>query len=167
MKKFLLLACMLATTAIQAVVYKTPTANFKPKIEVAALFIEHEGRILLLHRQEVKSQGNLWGIPGGKVDKGETPLQAVVREIKEETGYDFSEQPIETLDTVYIEYNEMDHFVYHMFRAKLVQDAGAVKINFKEHKGFTWVTPQDGLKLELIKDEDACFKLIYGVENKN
>ena len=54
-----------------------------------------------------------------------------------------------------------DHFVYHMFRTKLIGDPSAVKINFQEHKGFTWVTPEDGLKLELIKDEDACFKMVY------
>jgi len=155
---------LLITAAAQAVVYKQPSPNFKPKIEVAALFIEHENRILLLHRQETKSQGNLWGIPGGKLDKGETPLQAVLREIKEETGYDFSKQAVESLGAVYIEYNDKDHFVYHMFRAKLIGDPGAVKINFHEHKGYTWVTPRDGLKLELIKDEDACFKLIYDIQ---
>lgn len=144
-------------------VYQKASEQFQPKVEIAALYIEHENRILLLHRQERKSQGNLWGIPGGKVHKGETPLQAVIREVKEETGYDFSEQTIDHLDTVYIEYNEKDHFVYHMFRVPFSGDPGAVKINFQEHKGFTWVTPQDGLKLELIKDEDAWFKLVYGL----
>jgi hypothetical protein len=49
----------LMTAVVQAVVYKEPSPNFKPKIEVAALFVEHENRILLLHRQETKSQGNL------------------------------------------------------------------------------------------------------------
>lgn len=158
-----LIALLFITSSIQGAIYKEPSVQFKPKIEVAALFIEHDNRILLLHRQEHKSEGNLWGIPGGKLEKGETPLQAVLREIKEETGYDFSKQPIEDLGAVYIEYNDKDHFVYHMFRTKLMDDPSAVKINFGEHKGFTWVTPQDGLKLELIKDEDACFKLIYGL----
>lgn len=164
MKKMsILILFLIRAFTVQGVVYNEPSANFKPKIEVAALFIEHDNRILLLHRQETKSQGNLWGIPGGKLDKGETPLQAVLREVKEETGYDFSKQSLESLGSVYIEYNDHDHFVYHMFRAKLVGDPSTVKINFREHKGFTWVTPQDGLKLELIKDEDACFKLIYGL----
>ncbi len=156
------LVILLITVSGHALVYKEPSSKFKPKIEVAALFIEHDNKILLLHRQENKSQGNLWGIPGGKLDKGETPLQAVLREVKEETDYDFAKETIENLGSVYIEYNEKDHFVYHMFRVRLNGDPSAVKINFREHKGFTWVTPQDALKLELIKDEDACFKLIYG-----
>jgi len=37
----------------------------------------------------------------------------------------------------------------------------AVKINFKEHKGFTWVTPQDSLQMNLMDDEGACIKLTY------
>ena len=122
----LFLAILFQVSMAQAVVHIEPSPKFKPKVEVAALFIEHEGRILLLHRQENKSQGNLWGIPGGKLDKGETPLEAVLRETKEETGYDFSEQSVDSVGTVYIEYNESDHFVYHMFRAKLVDDPGSV-----------------------------------------
>ena len=51
-----------------------------------------------------------------------------------------------------------------MFRTNLVGNPGDVKINFHEHKGFTWVTPEDGLKFELIQDEDACFKLIYDLQ---
>jgi 8-oxo-dGTP diphosphatase len=142
-------------------VYLTPTPQFKPRLEIAAAFIESDDRILLLHRQKNKSQGNKWGIPGGKIDKNETPLQAVIREIEEETGYNISKQSIENLGTVYIEYNEKDHFVYHMFRTQLLGDPGAVKINFNEHKGFTWVTPEDALKMELLEGEDPCFRLIY------
>lgn len=48
-----------------------------------------------------------------------------------------------------------------MFRTKLKDDPSAVKINFVEHKGFTWVAPEDGLKMDLLQDEDPCFRLIY------
>lgn len=68
---------------------------------------------------------------------------------------------IEGVGTVYIEYNENDHFVYHMFRTRLIDNPEAVKINFNEHKGFTWVTPADGLKMDLLQDEDPCFRLVY------
>lgn len=164
MKKLLTLLAVFIFTQLSAVIYMEPIPQFKPRIEIAAVYIEHHDCILLLHRQNHKSQGNKWGIPGGKVDKGETPLQAAIREIKEETGYDISNQPIEDLGTVYIEYNEKDHFKYHMFRTKLKGDPGAVKINFNEHKGYTWVTPADGLKMDLLQDEDSCFRLVYSTK---
>lgn len=156
MKKIVLLFLILLFTKLSATVYLEPTAHFKPSVEVATIYIEYNGQILLLHRQNNKSQGNKWGIPGGKVEKNETPLQAVIRETKEETGLDISDQPIETLKSVYVEYNEKNHFVYHAFRTQLQRDPGAIRINFDEHKGFTWVTPTDALKMDLLQDEDAC-----------
>jgi hypothetical protein len=52
-----------------------------------------------------------------------------------------------------------------MFRTKLIEDPGQVKINFNEHKGFTWVTPEDGLNMDLLQDEDPCFRLVYFPES--
>lgn len=142
-------------------IYPQPTPQFKPLIEVAAMFIDDNDHILLLHRQKNKSQGNKWGIPGGKIEKGETALEAAIRETKEETGFDVSDQTIENLGAVYIEYDEINHFVYHMFRTKLKSDPWAVQINFEAHKGFTWVTPCDALKMDLLQDEDPCIRMIY------
>jgi 8-oxo-dGTP diphosphatase len=162
MKKLLfgLLSCFALNA--YGTVYLEPSPQFKPRFDIAALYIEDGDRLLFLHRQENKSQGNRWGIPGGKVDKNETPLQAIIREVKEETGYDFSDQPIQFLKTVYVEHNEKDHITYHMFRTTLPFDPSAVKINFNEHKGFTWITVNDALKYELIDDEDHCIKMTHG-----
>ena len=161
MKLIITVLSLLLSIHIQAAIYLKPTPQFKPRREIAALYIENGDLILLLHRHANKSQGNKWGIPGGKIDKNETPLEAVIREVQEETGYDFSKQPIETLETVYVEHTEKDHIVYHMFRTKLQGDPSAVKINYNEHKGFTWVTPADAMRMDLIQDEEPCIKLVY------
>jgi hypothetical protein len=45
-----------------------------------------------------------------------------------------------------------------------IDHPGDVKINFKEHKGFTWVTPKDALKMDLITDEDICIEICFGLD---
>ena len=56
----------------------------KPVILVVAGVIEKAGKYLLTQRFEHASQGGLWEFPGGKVEAGETPEQALERELREE-----------------------------------------------------------------------------------
>ena len=51
---------------------------------VAAIIKNGEGKILITQRNLKKSQGGLWEFPGGKIEKGETREEAIIREIKEE-----------------------------------------------------------------------------------
>lgn len=51
---------------------------------VAAALVREDGRILLQKRPEGRSMVGLWEFPGGKLEEGETPEIALVRELKEE-----------------------------------------------------------------------------------
>ena len=50
----------------------------------ACALIDRDGRILIAQRPEGKSMAGLWEFPGGKLEEGETPEEALVRELKEE-----------------------------------------------------------------------------------
>lgn len=54
----------------------------------AVALIDIEGRVLLGQRPEGKSMAGLWEFPGGKVEPGETPEAALIRELHEELGID-------------------------------------------------------------------------------
>lgn len=54
----------------------------------AVALIDAEGRLLLAQRPEGKSMAGLWEFPGGKVEEGETPEEALIRELQEELGID-------------------------------------------------------------------------------
>ena len=52
----------------------------------AVALIDPDGRVLLAKRPEGKTLAGLWEFPGGKVEDGETPETALIRELKEELG---------------------------------------------------------------------------------
>jgi len=58
-----------------------------PLVLVAACaLIDSDGRVLIAQRPEGKSMAGLWEFPGGKIETGERPEEAVIREIREELG---------------------------------------------------------------------------------
>lgn len=64
----------------------------KPILLVAAAaLVDRDNRVLISKRPEGKSLAGLWEFPGGKVDPGETPEEALRRELKEELGIEVCE----------------------------------------------------------------------------
>ena len=60
----------------------------KTILVVAVVLIDRDGRVLLSPRPSGKSMAGLWEFPGGKVENGEVPEEALIRELKEELGID-------------------------------------------------------------------------------
>ena len=55
---------------------------------VACALVDKEGRVLVAQRPAGKSMAGLWEFPGGKMEAGETPEAALIRELKEELSID-------------------------------------------------------------------------------
>lgn len=159
---------VLSFTSLNAGIYLEKPENFNPKCAVVGCcFLHYQDKILLLHRQDFKPEGNRWGIPGGKLNPNEPLISAIIREVFEETGFRLDEEKIHYIGKLYIKVPNFD-FEYHMVRyQEPIKNPGDVKINFKEHKGYTWVTPEDAVRMDLITDEDTCFEIIFGLVKGN
>lgn len=160
-----LIVINLITNSLQAVVFLEKPENFNPKAAiVGCCYLHYKDKILLLHRQDGKAEGNHWGIPGGKLHSNEDLIEAIIREVFEETGLELDPLKMHYIGKLYIKVPNFD-FEYHMVDYKEpIQNPGCIKINFNEHKGFTWVCPKDALKFDLITDEDICFQITFGLD---
>ncbi|MGV8948590.1 MAG: NUDIX hydrolase [Candidatus Paracaedibacter sp.] len=122
--------------------------NFYPKVSVAGCYCEFEDKILLLKRTPHKHQGDTWGIPGGKLDEGETPRIAAVREVFEEVGLSFQEDDLEEIGEMYIR-GLLHDYIFYRFRVRLLA-LPVLNVSLEEHVEARWLTIEDALKLPLI-----------------
>jgi len=142
-------------------IHRTMPKKFNPKFEAVGSFVQCNGEIILLHRQNHKPQGGTWGIPSGKRDDGENPLDTVCRETAEETGVVIPRDEMKFFQTIYVRFADYD-FVYHMYHAEL-ENKPEIKISDSEHKAAKWISPKDALDLPLIEDLDGCMQLFFGI----
>lgn len=99
---------------------------------VAALCV-HEGRVLISQRLPDRPMPLLWELPGGKVEAGESPVQALGREIQEELGCDVEVGDI--FDVVFHAYPAFD-LVMLVYLARLQP----TRIQAREVAAWAWVT---------------------------
>ncbi|MBL9010092.1 MAG: 8-oxo-dGTP diphosphatase MutT [Alphaproteobacteria bacterium] len=71
------------------------TGNVRLVLVAACALIDPEGRVLMAQRPEGKELAGLWEFPGGKVEDGERPEDALVRELREELGIGVSASALE------------------------------------------------------------------------
>ncbi|HYD99146.1 MAG TPA: NUDIX domain-containing protein [Alphaproteobacteria bacterium] len=95
----------------------------QPRIGVGAFIQDAAGRLLLVHRRRDPEAGH-WGLPGGKLDFGETLEAAVRREIAEELGVAIA---LDGLLCVVDQIDAASHWVAPTYRARILAGTPAVQ----------------------------------------
>ena len=123
-------------------------------IEVVAAIIIRDGKIFATQRGYGEWKG-WWEFPGGKIEPGECPQEALVREIREEL--DAEIEVGELLETVEWDYPDF-HLKMHCFICSLV--SGSVHLN--EHEAAAWLTRET---LRSVKWLPADEGLVDNIKN--
>ncbi|NKB42870.1 MAG: 8-oxo-dGTP diphosphatase MutT [Alphaproteobacteria bacterium] len=103
---------------------------------VAAALIRDSGEILLTQRPVGKSMAGLWEFPGGKLEAGETPEQALVRELREELSVSIDPGALEPLTFASHSYES-----FHLLMPLYICREWAGSISPLEKQATAWVTP--------------------------
>lgn len=104
----------------------------------AVALIDVEGRVLLAQRPEGKSMAGLWEFPGGKVEAGETPEAALVRELHEELGIETWNSCLAPLTFASHSYDDF-HLMMPLFACRKWNGIP----QGKEGQTLKWVAPRD------------------------
>jgi 8-oxo-dGTP diphosphatase len=141
-------------TPYETKIYYTKPDDFCSKTHVAACYICCNEQYLILYRAEGKPQEFTWGVPAGKVEAGERPREAVIRETWEETSIKLDDKRLREIGILYVRYPHID-FTYHMFAEDFSLEPEVVLS--AEHIEYRWLKVQEIFKLPLISGAREAF----------
>jgi len=113
-------------------------ASAKPiLLVVACALVDTDRRVLIAQRPEGKHMAGMWEFPGGKVEGGETPEAALIRELREELAVETKEACLAPLSFASHSYEHM-HLLMPLYVCRRWQGTPAAR----EHQALKWVRPQ-------------------------
>lgn len=127
--------------------------------EVVAALIWEGDKFMICQRPAHKARGLLWEFVGGKVEKGETKEQALVRECREELDVTVAVEDV-FMDVVH-EYPDLTVHLT-LFNSRI--DEGVPKL--LEHNDIRWITPQEIPDFEFCPADEEILKKIIKEKSK-
>jgi len=112
------------------------TGTLPTVLVVAAALIDADGRVLIAQRPEGKALAGLWEFPGGKIEPGERPEQALIRELHEELGIDVNAACLAPFVFTSHAYES-----FHLLMPLYLLRRWSGTVQRREHAALKWVKP--------------------------
>lgn len=116
---------------------------------VAAALVSTSGEVLLAQRPEGKRLAGRWEFPGGKVEAGESPEAAMVRELKEELG--ITVNPADCEPFWFLSHDYMAEFGFHLLMPVYIIRRWQGEPKALEHSALCWKHARDMHQLPMIE----------------
>ena len=143
--------------SVPTIIIQMDRVHTQPFVVVAAL-LEKNGKFLLVQENWGDVKG-LWNTPAGWLELGEEPVQATVREVKEESGYDFKPTSLLGIySSVKTEGGEKKHPVKLVFKGEIA--AQQASVDPKEIADRKWFSPEEIYKMDKSELRDLNIKQI-------
>lgn len=128
--------------------------------QVVAAVVEHEGRYLCMQKPQTRYAYTSWHweFPGGKVEKGETEVEAICRELREEMDYEVT--PVRHLTTVEHSYPD-----FSLSLSCWLCKAETTEFVRKEHADHRWLLPSELEQLEWCAADAPVIELLKDLKN--
>ncbi len=110
----------------------------KTVLVAAVALVDADGRILLAQRPEGKAMAGLWEFPGGKIESGETPEVALIRELQEELGINTWASCLAPLTFASHSYDD-----FHLLMPLFICRKWEGQVSSQEGQALKWVRPAD------------------------
>ena len=111
-------------------------------MRIVGCFLEFGDKFVILLRHSHKPDGNTWGLPSGKVEAGESDIEAVLRELEEETGYKATRSELEHIGDYPFVSSSDKPYVYATYRVKL-DTSHEMQLEKAAHAEYRWVTASE------------------------
>lgn len=118
-------------------------------VKVVAALMLHENKVLIAARKKGEFEG-LWEFPGGKIEAGESPEQALKREIQEEMGIEIS------VDS-FLMTREYDYSSFHLSMDCFLCTPLSDHIHLNDHLGYKWIDIKKDPSISWVPADEEIF----------
>jgi 8-oxo-dGTP diphosphatase len=124
-----------------------------PYASLVIIFNDKNKVLLLKRSQKVDTYRGLWGFPGGKIEDGETSVDAAVREVSEETGLEVYQKKLVYVFTMIKE--PYKHIVFFLTN----EWSGSPRVDWESDE-FGWFDPSELSDLNMVPAPKIVFDMI-------
>jgi mutator protein MutT len=125
-------------------------------VEGVVAVIESDHHLLVIRRAEGVPAAGYWCLPGGAVHEGETPVDAVIREVREEVGLE-----VEPREQIWQWTQPDGRLQLSWWRTHLISSPEDIRPDHKEVADVQWVTPAELVMLSPLLESNLQFLRFY------